>query len=268
MSVPSISLEKLQEQILFCRKNTCSTVDTRMRMASAIPSGTTAFITVQMIMPVQCRCGHQGHGPCLQTETRQTFRTGGYAWSGRKRIAGSYRYATHPTVPLGTIVTILNGDMIGRNHPNSAAILCVQAPHRNSTKLLVQVAMDANQEGPRFKLDTLWDKPAHPEGWYFRSDHLPYARLGIPSLMYTTLLHPDYQTLINNAQNIHYAKLKKMAEWMYRTRWKVAMAPQRPATDPGFKPGDRPLYANYGRSLISLTFATHGTEKTDSFRSH
>jgi len=149
-------------------------------------------------------------------------------------LLGSRWYSSHPTVPLGSIVTVLNGDMIGRNHPDSAAILGVQAPHRNSAEL-VQMAMDANREGPRFKLDTLWDKPTHPEGWYFRSDHLPYARLGIPSLMYTTLLHPDYHTPLDNAQNIDYAKLKKMAEWMYRTGWKVAMAPQRPTTDPGFK---------------------------------
>lgn len=149
-------------------------------------------------------------------------------------LLGSRWYTSHPTVPLGAIVTVLNGDMIGRNHPDSAAILGVQAPHRNSAEL-VKMAMDANREGPRFKLDTLWDKPTHPEGWYFRSDHLPYARLGIPSLMYTTLLHPDYHTPLDNAQNIDYAKLKKMAEWMYRTGWKVAMAPQRPATDPGFK---------------------------------
>lgn len=149
-------------------------------------------------------------------------------------LLGSRWYSAHPTVPLAAIVTVLNGDMIGRNHPDSAALLGVQVPHRNSAEL-VQMAMTANQEGPRFKLDTLWDKPTHPEGWYFRSDHLPYARLGIPSLMYTTLLHPDYHTPMDNAQNIDYAKLKKMAEWMYRTGWKVAMAAKRPATDKGFK---------------------------------
>ena len=90
-------------------------------------------------------------------------------------------------------------------------------------------------EGPNFKLDTAWDKPSHIEGWYFRSDHLPYARLGIPSIMYTSLLHNDYHTPQDNAANINYPKLKKMADWMYRTGWKVANAPVRPATDKDFK---------------------------------
>ena len=124
--------------------------------------------------------------------------------------------------------------MIGRNNPDSAALLGVQPPHRNSLDL-VNMALTANDEGPKFKLDTLWDKTTHPEGWYFRSDHLPYARAGIPALMYSTLLHPDYHTPMDNAAGIDFDKLKKMADWMYRTGWKVANAPVRPAPDLNFK---------------------------------
>ena len=149
-------------------------------------------------------------------------------------LLGSRFYVNHPTVPLKNIVTVLNGDMIGRNNPDSAALLGVQVPHRTSVGL-VDMAMAANNEGPKFKLDTLWDKVTHVEGWYFRSDHLPYARVGIPSLMYTTLLHPDYHTPQDNAENIDYPKLKRMTEWMYRTGWKVANAAVRPALDAGFK---------------------------------
>ena len=149
-------------------------------------------------------------------------------------LVGSRWFVSHPTIPKSSIVAVLNGDMIGRNNPDSAALLGVQPPHRNSAEL-VAMALDANEEGPKFKLDTLWDKVTHPEGWYFRSDHLPYARAGIPSLMYSTLLHPDYHTPQDNAENIDYAKLKKMTEWMYRTGWKIANAPKRPAVDANFK---------------------------------
>ena len=149
-------------------------------------------------------------------------------------LLGSRYYVSHPTVPQKSIVAVLNGDMIGRNNPDSAALLGVQPPHRNSLDL-VNMALTANDEGPKFKLDTLWDKTTHPEGWYFRSDHLPYARAGIPALMYSTLLHPDYHTPMDNAAGIDFDKLKKMADWMYRTGWKVANAPVRPATDLNFK---------------------------------
>jgi len=149
-------------------------------------------------------------------------------------LLGSKWYAGHPTVPITNIVTVLNADMIGRNHPDSAAVLGTQSPHKNSSEL-VEMLYQANLEGPQFKLDTLWDKPSHPEGWYFRSDHLPYARLGIPSLMFTTLLHPDYHTPLDNAERIDYTKLKKITDWMYRLGWKVANSPKPPAKEIGFK---------------------------------
>lgn len=154
--------------------------------------------------------------------------------SEERGLLGSRYYSSHPTIPISSIVAVLNGDMIGRNHPDSATILGVMKPHRNSTEL-VNMAIAANSEGPKFFIDSTWDAVSHVEGWYFRSDHLPYARLGVPALMYTTLLHPDYHTPLDNPQNINYAKLKKMADWIYRTGWKVANAPARPSIDNGFK---------------------------------
>lgn len=149
-------------------------------------------------------------------------------------LLGSRYFSAHPTVPANDIIAVLNGDMIGRNNTDSAAILGAIPPHRNSTDL-VNIALAANKEGPNFILDTTWDAPTHIEGWYFRSDHLPYSRLGIPAIMYTSLLHPDYHTPQDNAQNINYPKLKKMADWMYRTGWKVANANTRPARDKNFQ---------------------------------
>lgn len=159
-----------------------------------------------------------------------------FVWHGAEErgLLGSRWYSTHPTVDKQSIVAVLNGDMMGRNAPDSAALLGSQPPHRNSSEL-VNMAMQANAEGPKFKLDTLWDKPTHIEGWYFRSDHLPYARAGYPALFYTTLLHPDYHTPMDEAKTIDIKKLKRMTEWMYRTGWKVATATARPAVDPAFK---------------------------------
>lgn len=42
----------------------------------------------------------------------------------------------------------------------------------------------------------LWDRPTHPEGWYFRSDHVPYAERGVPALFFSTNLHPHYQARV------------------------------------------------------------------------
>ena len=159
-----------------------------------------------------------------------------FVWHGAEErgLLGSRWYASHPTVPRASIVAVLNADMIGRNSPDSAALLGSQPPHRNSSAL-VQMALDANAGLTRFVVDSSWDRPSHPEGWYFRSDHLPYARAGIPALMFTTLLHPDYHTPFDNPDRIDVHKLTRMAEWMYATGWLVSETKARPAVDAGFR---------------------------------
>ncbi|MES1249855.1 MAG: M28 family peptidase, partial [Chitinophaga rupis] len=159
-----------------------------------------------------------------------------FVWHGAEErgLLGSRWYATHPTVRKSSIVAVLNGDMIGRNSPDSAALLGVQPPHRNSADL-VAIGLAANKEGPRFLLDTAYDKTSHIEGWYFRSDHLPYARAGIPALFFTSLLHPDYHTPRDESGRIDTKKVTRIAEWMYRTGWKLANNTERPALEANFK---------------------------------
>jgi Zn-dependent M28 family amino/carboxypeptidase len=157
-----------------------------------------------------------------------------YHGAEERGLLGSRWHAANPVVPLDRIVAVLNGDMIGRNHPDSASLLGVQPPHRNSTQL-VEMALRANALTGRFRLDSIWDRPTHPEGWYFRSDHVPYARLNVPALMYSTNLHADYHTPRDKPSAIDYPKLTRMTQWMYLTGWFVGNAPRRPALDPGFR---------------------------------
>ncbi len=149
-------------------------------------------------------------------------------------LLGSRYHAAHPVVPLTQMAAVLNGDMIGRNHPDTAALLGSQPPHRNSVEL-VQMAIDANRATGKFVIDSLWDRPTHPEGWYFRSDHVPYAERNVPSLFFSSNLHPDYHTPRDEPKNIDYPKLTRITQWMYMTGWLAANASKRPALDEGFK---------------------------------
>ncbi len=159
-----------------------------------------------------------------------------FIWHGAEErgLMGSRWYVKHPTVPLTSIVAVLNGDMIGRNDPSTAALLGVLPPHRNSPEL-VDMALAANKAVTGFTLDHSWDDPQHREGWYYRSDHLPYARNGVPALFFSTLLHADYHTPFDNPDRIDIAKLTKMTRWMYATGRTVADADRKPAIDPAFK---------------------------------
>ena len=148
-------------------------------------------------------------------------------------LLGSRYHVAHPVVPLSQIAAVLNGDMIGRNHPDTAALLGSQPPHRNSSDL-VRMAMEANGATGKFVIDSLWDRPTHPEGWYFRSDHVPYAERSVPSIFFSTNLHSDYHTPRDEPKNIDYSKLTRMTQWMYMTGWIAANAAKRPAIDAGF----------------------------------
>jgi hypothetical protein len=159
-----------------------------------------------------------------------------FIWHGAEErgLMGSRWYVKHPTVPLKSIVAVLNGDMMGRNDPNTAALLGALPPHRNSPEL-VEMARTANAAVAKFTIDSSWDDPEHREGWYYRSDHLPYARSGIPALFFTTLLHADYHTPFDNPDRIDITKLTKMTRWMYATGRLAAEAAKAPALDPAFK---------------------------------
>ncbi len=159
-------------------------------------------------------------------------RTALFVWHGAEErgLLGSRYFVNHPTIPKEAIVAVLNGDMIGRNAGGEAALLGSIPPHRNSQQLM-DMAMSANAAITKFKVDTSWDEESHPEFWYFRSDHLPYARAGIPSIFFTTLLHPDYHTPSDEADRIDIPKLTKMTKWIYATGWEAANASVRPKLD-------------------------------------
>jgi hypothetical protein len=149
-----------------------------------------------------------------------------FVWHGAEEVGllGSYYHAAHPVVPLDRIVAVLNGDMIGRNHPDTAALLGSQPPNRNAPSL-VDMALSANARVSRFVVDSSWDRPDHPENFFRRSDHWPYARRDVPVVYFSALLHEDYHTPRDDPERIDYAKLTRMTKWMYATGWASASVP-------------------------------------------
>jgi Zn-dependent M28 family amino/carboxypeptidase len=93
------------------------------------------------------------------------------------------------------------------------------------------MAMSANAALSKFKIDVSWDDAKHPEGWYFRSDHLPYAEAGIPAIFFTSLLHAEYHTPKDEPKLIDITKLSKISKWMYATGWLVSETSLKPALD-------------------------------------
>ena len=195
-------------------------------VADSVYNGADDNATVSVALLAIGRAFHQQPGK----------RSALFIWHGSEErgLFGSTWFADHPTVPRASIVAVLNADMIGGNAPDSGALLGVIPPHRSSSDL-VNIALEENTKGPAFKLDTEWDKASHPEGWYFRSDHYPYAKKNIPVLYFSSLPHALYHTPADEASSINIEKVTKFARWMYATGFKVANTAKRPALEPGFQ---------------------------------
>ncbi|HEY3043805.1 MAG TPA: M28 family peptidase [Vicinamibacterales bacterium] len=138
---------------------------------------------------------------------------------------GSLYFADYPTVPLASIVTQLNIDMIGRNRDNKPAeweTLYLVGSDRISSELdAVTRAANASLAQP-MTLDYEFNDPADPEQLYFRSDHYSYAAKGIPVIFFTTALHPDYHMNTDEVSKIEFDKMARIAGLIYETGWRVA----------------------------------------------
>jgi Zn-dependent M28 family amino/carboxypeptidase len=156
-----------------------------------------------------------------------------HAGEERGRL-GSLFFADYPTVPLSSIVTQLNIDMIGRNRDDKASewqTVYLVGSDRISSELDA-VARAANASLPQpLTLDYAFNDPADSEQLYFRSDHYSYAAKGIPVIFFTTGLHPDYHMNTDEVSKIEFDKMARIAGLIYETGWRVANLDHAPVRD-------------------------------------
>jgi peptidase M28-like protein len=159
-----------------------------------------------------------------------------FVWhAGEERgLWGSRYFADYPTVPIDTIVTQLNIDMIGRNRDDRATeanTVYLVGSDRISTELH-NLNRDANAALPRpLTLSYEYNDPADLEQIYYRSDHYSYAAKGVPIIFFTTGLHPDYHANTDEVSKIEFDKMARIAQMIYETGARVANLDHAPLHD-------------------------------------
>ena len=149
-------------------------------------------------------------------------------------LLGSRYHAAHPVVPLASIVAVLNGDMIGRNNPDSAALLGSQPPHRNSSEL-VRMALDANGRPATSSSTRSGTVPRIPKAGISAAITFRTRASTCRPSSSRRISIPITTRRGTSREKIDYPKLTHMTKWMYVTGWIAANAATRPAIDPGFK---------------------------------
>ena len=90
-------------------------------------------------------------------------------------LLGSQYYAAHPTVPLARIVANLNidgGNILGRT--SDVAVI-----GKGKSDLEDRLVVAARIQGR-----TVVDEPEPDKGYYYRSDQLSFARVGVPAIYF------------------------------------------------------------------------------------
>ncbi len=159
-----------------------------------------------------------------------------FIWfTGEERgLWGSRFFADHPTVPIDSMVAVLNVDMIGRNRdnkPDEANVVYLVGSDRISTELH-EMSEAANKAMPApITLDYSYNDPADSESLYTRSDHYSFAVKGIPVIFYTTGTHPDYHANTDGVDKIEWEKMATITRLIYGTAVKVANLDHAPVRD-------------------------------------
>jgi hypothetical protein len=126
-------------------------------------------------------------------------------------LVGSRWFVDHPTLPLDSVVAVINLDMIGRgegpswrrNPPNHLrAIIGGSSSDLNAT------IVNANAIARRpLALDT-----SDVYRVFCSSDHVSFMRLGVPLIFFTTDKHDDYHQVTDDATRIDFDRLRRVTE--------------------------------------------------------
>jgi Peptidase family M28 len=163
-----------------------------------------------------------------------------------KGLWGSEYFTDNPTVPINSIITELNIDMIGRyqnpgdeNHPQNKNLpkqgeVFVIGSKMMSTEL-GEISEATNKSFLNLSFNYKYDDPKDPEQFFYRSDHFNYARKGVPIIFYMDGSHADYHQPSDSIEKINFEQMEKVARTIFATGWELANRATRPKVDKPLK---------------------------------
>ena len=170
----------------------------------------------------------------FKKEKKTPKRSIGILWVSAEEIGlyGSEYFANHPLVPRKNIAAVINLDMVARtktaeDERSDRSGLTIQGG--DSVKVIgglqSKILMKINEESlaesglvGNYQYNNLTD----PNRYFYRSDHISFARKNIPVLFYSTGTHRDYHMVGDEEEYLDYDKFLKMARFCYKAGLNVA----------------------------------------------
>jgi hypothetical protein len=167
-------------------------------------------------------------------EKKRPARSIGILWVSAEEIGlfGSKYFSEHPMVPADKIAAVINLDMVGRTRTiedEQSERDGLTIVGGDSVKVIgglqSKILMDINKKSleemgmiGNYEFNDL----TMPGRYFYRSDHINFARKDIPVLFYSTGTHKDYHLLTDEEKLIDYDKFLKMARFSYKAGYNVA----------------------------------------------
>ncbi len=161
-------------------------------------------------------------------------RSVGFLWVSGEEIGlfGSGYFADHSLVPIENIAAVINLDMVGRTktdedrHSDRDDLTIVGGDTVGvlgglQSKLLMDINTKTLNEMGLIP-DYTYNNLDHPARFFYRSDHINFARKDIPVLFYSTGTHADYHRVTDDPGKIDYDKFLTMTKFAFKVGFNVA----------------------------------------------
>lgn len=140
------------------------------------------------------------------------------AWTGEEKgLIGSKYYCENPTVPLEEIKYYANYDMISRNVKDTAGVKCYYSYTKSSEAL--KTISEENINKYALNLELKYRAMTRPVGG---SDHVAFAKKGIPVTCMITGLHDEYHTPKDVIQKVNYDKMLEVVKLGFINIWRFS----------------------------------------------
>jgi hypothetical protein len=131
-----------------------------------------------------------------------------------KGLLGSQYYMQDPIFPLEKTLAVIVLDMVGRNDVDQMAVI---GKYQFPKLFKIIETINTNTVNFQFNFSV--------EQFIRQSDHTPFMREGIPSLLFNSGMHDQLHTPDDTTDRIIPDKVEKAAQLVFLTLWEVANLP-------------------------------------------
>ena len=137
-------------------------------------------------------------------------------WDGEeKNLLGSRHWVRRPTLPLKSVKTAVNVDMVGRLRDGVLTVGGTRTGY-GSRRLTSSERLPAGM-----RLDYSWEFKEN-------SDHWPLFEAGVPSLVINTGLHDDYHRPSDDVEKLNVAGMRQVSQYLVEVVMRLADADELP----------------------------------------